>query len=58
MKHDKSEHDRQFKFCTQGTVETNKKHFGPVPDEAYESYFSVHTKGQWTGKNSMTIIKL
>ena len=29
-------------MCTQGTAESNKKHFGPDPDEdEYEGYFSA-----------------
>ena len=30
----------QFSLCTQGTSESNKNHFGPIPDE-YESYYSA-----------------
>ena len=31
-------------LCTQGTAETNKKHFGPVPDE-FEGYYSAPSQG-------------
>ena len=33
----------QFRLCKQGTYESNKNHFGPVPDE-YESYYSAPLK--------------
>ena len=32
----------QFSMCTQGTSESNKNHFGPVPDE-YESFSTFKT---------------
>ena len=33
----------QSSLCTQGTSESNKYHFGPIPDE-YESYYSAPLK--------------
>ena len=33
----------QSSLCTQGTSESNKYHFGPIPDE-YESYYSAPFK--------------